>query len=742
MIPATSASGAGAVAGDAPAPDDGKDRESAPRQHDRWLECEQHLNQRLLAPLLRFYGLRFGDDALPDLAERLGTSLMVLRDPDRWFSAGLFVEILDEMARATGKPDIAQAAGRALAEPGMMGPERMLLAGFASPKAAYANLQRVSSRLSRITTWDVEIAPGGERATARVHLPDNRLDAPQFCRNRIGTLEALPEGFGLPPARVEHTRCIHDGADDCVYVVRWVERNPLLPWGWVASALAGAASIAMLLAGWTGASWLLASAAILSTGTAMGTLLSQARVAKARNDQNREELGEVQALLERNDRRIEELGAIQSVTTVAAGFQDEDDLVDAVLAELRRALGYDRALLLRVHEGGTRLGCVRSSGFGGGAPDVGAIDLAARTDRQDGRLFANILVSGQPILVRADEDYLAGLRPGHAALLRRLGSESFAAAPVMGPAVDGQREDIGLLLVDRTSRERALDLRDRDLVSSIASALGTAIAGVRSLRRVQEELLVNKKYRQYLPESAVEAIRNDPRAELRLGGQERELAILFTDIASFTATSAALPPEDVVAGLNAWFAITDPVIAQAGGIVDKRMGDGILVVFLPEQGAREGRHPAQRAAAAARNMFVELERRRSDLATRAPAFAGMEVRHAIHYGRAIVGNMGSEERKEYTVIGDAVNVCARLEEITPAGRAWVTGQAVEAVPGGLASVELVKTVTLRGRREPTSIYEILVEISDCSPSGTWSTARADGGSTASLSTEMEAPAEE
>jgi adenylate cyclase len=187
-----------------------------------------------------------------------------------------------------------------------------------------------------------------------------------------------------------------------------------------------------------------------------------------------------------------------------------------------------------------------------------------------------------------------------------------------------------------------------------------------------------------------------------------------------------------VRGLNKWFAITDPIIRSCNGIVDKRMGDGILIVFLDEHNDRDGRHPVQRAAAAAVGMLNALEESRGRLSSEAPGFASMQIRHAIHFGKAIVGNMGSEERMEYTVIGDAVNTCARLEEVTPAGVTWMSGEAVDAVSAhGLSGLRLEQTTTLRGRTSPTTIWSLDPE-GEATASGTWLSA----GSTASITTSL------
>lgn len=693
--------------------------DQAPPAGDPWRDCEPHLKSQLLWPLLEIYKERTSEQGLERLVARLGTTLEVLRDPDRWFSAELFHRMMREIEIDLNEPDLGYRAGRDLNRPGMMGAERYLTAGLASPMVAYTSIAKVGARMNRIVSWKVRtLGRGHVRVTA--HLTDNALDSQGFCRNRLGVLESVPEAFFLPPARVDHPECIHRGDPDCVYELRWIGRNRWLPWGWAASVLCllGAA-VLFLLGSWL-ATPLVAASALLSMATGLASVRSQMAVKQKEEVQKRAEIAGLRDLLERNDRRLDELGALQLLMSDAVVHRDEDALIDAVLARLRETLSYDRSLLLRVHGDGERLGRPRAEGF---APDelgpLRRLDLSVHPDRVDGRLFGNILTSGSPSLVRVDKEYLDTLMEENREILAGLGSSSFVAAPVLTQVLEGGQETIGLLVVDRTDPSRPLGPRDENLVASAASALGTALSNVRFLRQVQEELLVNQKFRQYLPSTAVDAIRANPAERMELGGEQRELAIMLTDIAQFTATSARLAAEEVVRGLNAWFAITDPVIDSCHGIVDKRMGDGILVVFLPEEGDRPGRHPVERAAAAAVGMQNALAEARPDLRRVAPAFAEMQVRHAIHYGPAIVGNMGSAERMEYTVIGDAVNVCARLEEITPAGGIWLTGEAVDAAGSeGLDGAVFEHATVLRGRSRQTRLFSLDPE-AEATASGTW-----------------------
>ena len=157
---------------------------------DPWLDCPAHLNARLIRPLLRFYERRFGGAALEELAGRLGTSLDVLEDPDRWFSAELILSLNRAMISATGDPDITYKAGRALAEPGIMGPERMLVRALLSPRRVLESLASLTVRYSRITLWRIQIIG---RGAARVDFQplEGATDDLCFCRNLEGHRHAV-----------------------------------------------------------------------------------------------------------------------------------------------------------------------------------------------------------------------------------------------------------------------------------------------------------------------------------------------------------------------------------------------------------------------------------------------------------------------------------------------------------------------------------------------------------------------
>jgi adenylate cyclase len=184
--------------------------------------------------------------------------------------------------------------------------------------------------------------------------------------------------------------------------------------------------------------------------------------------------------------------------------------------------------------------------------------------------------------------------------------------------------------------------------------------------------------------------------EVAPDGEERQIAALFIDLVGTTSLASQRPPRHVVSLLNAFFRVVVDVVEAHGGVVNKFQGDAALCVF----GAPLSRErPAGDALCAARELRLRL-------VTEVPA-ASFGI--GVSAGRAIAGNVGSEARFEYTVIGDPVNEAARLCELAKTQQQGVVAsQAALEQTGAPEAVWwcLGEPVTLRGRRAPTGLVTL------------------------------------
>jgi adenylate cyclase len=246
----------------------------------------------------------------------------------------------------------------------------------------------------------------------------------------------------------------------------------------------------------------------------------------------------------------------------------------------------------------------------------------------------------------------------------------------------------GMQNVARGDVSVLIKVRLKDEIGRLAEAFNGMILSLR------EKLHMEK----YLSGSAVKSIRRHrDAAHLRLGGEEKYVTALFSDVRGFTSLSEKMKPEEVVGLLNIYLNLQAKVIHQWGGVVDKFVGDEVMAIF-------EGKGEEIRAARAA----VEIQRYCTALneARSATGAKQIQIGIGLNNGDVIMGNMGSEDHMDYTVIGDTINVAARLCGIARPGQIVVSKTIADEI-GSLSVLKKLEPVMLKGKDKPTEVHEVV-----------------------------------
>ena len=187
---------------------------------------------------------------------------------------------------------------------------------------------------------------------------------------------------------------------------------------------------------------------------------------------------------------------------------------------------------------------------------------------------------------------------------------------------------------------------------------------------------------------------------LELGGTRRDVSVLFADVVAFTPMAEKREPELVVQLLNELFTVLTELVFRHDGTVDKFIGDCIMAVWGAPLSVDDH---AERALGCAEDMMAFLEAGRDQWRER----YGVELRLAIgvNSGEAIVGNIGSNKRMEYTVVGDVVNVAARLEALAAPDQVLVA-EGTQRRAGDRFELRRLGTRQLTGRAKETEVYEL------------------------------------
>jgi len=219
-------------------------------------------------------------------------------------------------------------------------------------------------------------------------------------------------------------------------------------------------------------------------------------------------------------------------------------------------------------------------------------------------------------------------------------------------------------------------------------------------RTAMEKELLQSTLQKYMAPEVCHRLLDDPARHARLGGEAQDVAVLFADIRGFTRFAERNDPEHVVAVLNRTMTELTSPLRMYGGILDKYVGDGFLAFFEASPDLADA---ARRAVDAARVMQRAFRNLWADAPIEGLRELGLGI--GISIGRVVVGNVGSENAMDYTVVGDAVNVAARLRDLADPGDVLVSQSTHGLLEGEDDAVVLPRT-ELRGRREPMDVFRL------------------------------------
>jgi adenylate cyclase len=233
-----------------------------------------------------------------------------------------------------------------------------------------------------------------------------------------------------------------------------------------------------------------------------------------------------------------------------------------------------------------------------------------------------------------------------------------------------------------------------------AAAIGAFL--YRLIVEGKQKRAMHRAFRSYLAPEVLREVLRDPDA-VRLGGEAREVTLFFTDLQGFTGLAEHSQPSELVAFLNAYFTrMCQPVLAEHG-VIDKFIGDAIMAFFGAPIGTANHGSAAVRAALSALEVSEQIA---SEAAARGLPL--IKTRIGIHTGTAIVGNMGSAERFDYTAIGDTVNLASRLEGANKSfGTRCLASETAWAMVGEEVVGREVGRIGVVGRKAPIRVFEPL-----------------------------------
>ena len=238
-------------------------------------------------------------------------------------------------------------------------------------------------------------------------------------------------------------------------------------------------------------------------------------------------------------------------------------------------------------------------------------------------------------------------------------------------------------------------------ITQIAKKLRTTNLALQKTKKALQvrNTFIRKAFSSYMSDDLVNSLINSP-SELSVKGEKRKLTIIFSDLRGFTQLSEALPAEQVFAALNNYFAQMTNVIEKHGGMVDSFIGDAIMVVF----GApRHTDNDALRATACAVEMQLTINA--VNALNKEQGLPELSMGIGVNTGFAVVGNIGSEKRMQYSAIGSPVNLASRIQDLTIGGQVLIS-EATRQEAGDDLQTNGHLRVKVKGIASPITIYDV------------------------------------
>jgi adenylate cyclase len=296
----------------------------------------------------------------------------------------------------------------------------------------------------------------------------------------------------------------------------------------------------------------------------------------------------------------------------------------------------------------------------------------------------------QPILI---DDVSADERFNSSESLKISGLRSAMCAPLVG-----KNRLFGILYVDNLEKASAFTQEELNVFALVAAQAGAAIDNVAAHEKIAQQSLQRSALERFLSPEVVEMVVANP--DIRLGGINQEVTIMFADIRGFTTMSEEMEPSRVVEILNEYFTRVTDVIFDNGGTLDKYMGDAVMAVFGAPISKGNDAANAVNSAIQIQRLLIELNR---DAAAR--RWPELRVGIGINTGSAIAGNIGSPRRLDYTVVGDAVNTAQRLMSNAAGGQVLIAESTAKKL-GKDFDLERLPELKVKGRSEAVPVFRV------------------------------------
>lgn len=358
-----------------------------------------------------------------------------------------------------------------------------------------------------------------------------------------------------------------------------------------------------------------------------------------------------------------------------------DALLETIVSKAQETLAVDRVAIMLIDEKGELV------------PKIGRDKRGGEQSRSVPQSIARQAVQDKSAILTDNAGEDTRFAQGASILMQQV--RSAICVPLLGSS----EQVLGVIYLDNVTTTHRFSEEDLDYCIAFASIAGTAIEREQFAQQIQREMVVRSNFQRYFAPALAERIASSPEA-MKLGGDKRRIAVLFSDIRGFTALSETMNPDDMAHLLTEYFTEMVECVFDKGGTLDKFIGDAVMAQWGAPLG---GADDPDKAMEAAIKMIRELDT--LNIRWRAAKKPELQIGIGLNVGEAFAGNIGSERRMEYTVIGDTVNTASRLCSAAGPREILISDDFRRALTKPPQVTEM-PPMELKGKSQPVPVYRV------------------------------------
>jgi adenylate cyclase len=383
-----------------------------------------------------------------------------------------------------------------------------------------------------------------------------------------------------------------------------------------------------------------------------------------------------------SDNTQQKLATLLEVSKGLTRAVDVDTILNKIVAYAYQTLEVDRVAILLLDERGELVPKISRDKRGGDTPRAVPQSIALKAVEEKVALLSD----------DAGQDERFG---GNSIVMQQVRSA------ICAPLIGSEDRVLGVLYVDNPSMTHRFTDEDLEFLVAFAGIAAVAIENSQFAERIRRETLVRNNFERYFAPQLAARIASSAEG-IQLGGDKRPVAVLFSDIRGFTALSESMNPDEMATLLTEYFTEMVECVFRHGGTLDKFIGDAVMAQWGAPLGTDDDADRAMRAAIEMMEALAKL-----NAGWEAVGRPRLEIGIGLNYGEAFAGNIGSERRLEFTVIGDTVNTASRLCSAADSGEILISDEMRRALasPPPLAECPPME---LRGKSQPVPVYRVVL----------------------------------